>query len=150
MKDLRKLAEDPDKRQVVVKDCVDLIDAEVKSKRGFSAVAVKTAYGLVKALKPNMMTNAVDSLFDDFAATLQSYYTSYSEAGAQGAFSGYLSARAADVAEALLQVTDQRANGSSNKTAVKAYKRLRPKGKVHVEQAVPNLGKIVDKHLAAL
>ena len=58
LKSLKELSDNPEKRPVLVDDCVELIDSEVKSKRGFSGIAVKTAYGVVKAIKPTMMKNA--------------------------------------------------------------------------------------------
>jgi hypothetical protein len=54
------------------------------------------------------------------------------------------------MAEALLSITDQRARRASNKTMVKAYNKLRPKGKVHVEAATPGIGRVLDKHVGRL
>lgn len=150
MKDLRMLAKNPDMRPQVIADCVTLIDQQIKSKKGLSGMAVKAAYGLVKALKPSMIEKSVDSLLNAFTEQLQVYYQHYQEEGFNGSLEQYLSARASDVAESLLQITDRRANSSSNKTAVKAYNKLRPKGKEHVEIAVPEIGKLLDKHVVNL
>ncbi|MCB9556694.1 MAG: hypothetical protein H6707_11370 [Deltaproteobacteria bacterium] len=150
MKDLRILTQDPEKRAVLVADCVALVDAEVKSKSGLTGVAVKTCYGLVKAIKPKIMENAIDGLLDDFTAVLQRYHELFQQAGSPGTMENFLADRAGDVSEELLQVTDVRARNSSNRTIVKAYNKLRPKGKLHVEQAVPNVGALLDRHRAEL
>lgn len=150
MKDLRMLAKDPDIRPRVIADCVTLIDEQITSKKGLSGMVVKTTYGLVKALKPRMIEKSVNSLLEDFIGRLQIYYQHYQEEGSNGSLAQYLSARAGDVAESLLQVTDQRAKSSSNTAVIKVYNKLRPKGKEHVEIAVPELGKLLDKYIGSL
>ena len=144
------LAKNPDTRPLVIADCVTLIDQQIKLKKGLSGVAVKTAYGLVKVLKLRMIEKSVDSLLNDFTERLQIFYHHYQEEGSTSSLEQYLGARAGEVAESLLQVTDQRANRSSNKTVIKAYNKLRPKGKEHVEIAVPELGKLLDKYVGDL
>ncbi len=54
------------------------------------------------------------------------------------------------MAESLLRVTDRRAERASNQTIIKAYRKLRPKGKEHVLIAVPRVGALLDKHTANL
>ncbi|MCC6750747.1 MAG: hypothetical protein IT371_24030 [Deltaproteobacteria bacterium] len=150
MKDLRTIASDPEKRKTLIKDCVELLDSEVKSKTGLSGIAVKTAYGLVKAIKPGVVEESFDNLLDDFTEVLQSYFQKYQEEGSRGTVEAYLAARSADVAESLLGITDRRAAKSSSRTMVKAYEKLRPKGKTHVESAVPRMGRMIEKHAATM
>ena len=45
------------------------------------------------------------------------------------------------VADALLGVTDRRAAKSSHRTLRKAYEKLRPIAKGHVEEAIPGIGR---------
>ncbi len=148
VKNLRDLTDNPDLRPVLIEDCVKLIDGEVKSKRGLAGIAVKTGYALVKAFRPRMIQNSVDALLDEFTDVLQVYHERYQEEGAQGTLEQYLVARAPDVAEGLLQVTDARARQSRHTTIVKAYNKLRAKAKKNVEQAMPGLGRILDQHIA--
>jgi hypothetical protein len=149
VKDLKHLAEDETKRGAVIADCVELVKAEVKSKRGIAGVAVKAGFAVVKAIKPKILEESVDSLLDDFVAALQPYFQRFQEEGASK-LEAYLPQRASDVAESLLTITDARAERASNKTLVKAYYKLRPKGKVHVEQATPGIGRVLDKHVPDL
>jgi len=150
LKDLRKLAAEPEKREKVIVDCVGLINAEVKSKKGLSGAAVKAAFAIVKAVKRRILEDSVESLLDDFTEALQAFYEQYQQAGSTGSLEDYLSRRGAEVAEALLGITDRRAGRSKNKTVVKAYNKLRPKGLVHVEQATPGIGRMLDKHVGSL
>jgi hypothetical protein len=149
VKDLKNLAEDEAKRGAVIGDCVQLINAEVKSKRGLGGVAVKAGFAVVKAIKPKILEESVDSLLDDFVDALQPYFQRFQEEGASS-LESYLPQRSSDVAESLLAITDARAERASNKTLVKAYYKLRPKGKVHVEQATPGIGRVLDKHIPSL
>lgn len=150
MKDLSNLVNKPEQRQLVIRDCVDLVNAEVKSKKGLGGAAVKAAFAVVKAIKPRILEESVDGLLDDFTVAVQPFYERYQQEGSTGTLETYLSARASDVAEALLAITDRRAERAKNKTMVKAYFKLRPKGKVHVEQATPGIGRVLDKHVPTL
>jgi hypothetical protein len=135
---------DPSKRDRVLDDCVRLVDEEVDSKGGLTGVAVKTAYALVKKIKPGFVRGAVDAMLDDFSKRLDPFYQEALQKGA--AVEGHLTARRSDVADALLSITDDRAGRSSNGVAKSAYQRLRPTGKKHVEEAVPRLARMIDKH----
>ena len=150
MKELKNLISDPPQREQLITDCVDLINSEVRSKSGLSGMAVKTAFSVIKAIKPRILEDSVDSLLDEFVDALQPFYASYQEGGEQGSMESYLDARRSEVSDGLLAITDRRAARSRNKTIPKAYNKLRPKGKTHVEAATPGVGRVLDKHLPSL
>jgi Family of unknown function (DUF6918) len=136
----------PGNRPKVVVDCVRLIDEEVDSKGGLSGLAVKGAYALVKAVKPGFVSEAVENMLDDFVKRLEPFYDA---AQAKNEPVGpAMNARANDVAEALLAISDERAQRSKNNTLKKAYAKLRPTGKKHVEAAVPRIGRLIAKYTA--
>jgi len=140
---------DPANRVRVVAACVTLIDEEVKSKGGLSGIAVKGAYGVVKAVKPRFVSEVVDGLLDEWVQKLEPFWQSWSAAGPSPKFPDYLSARRGDVAEALLGVTDGRAKQSKNGSVRRMYEKMRPSAKKHVEEAVPRLGRMIDREMAA-
>lgn len=150
MKELKTLTADPQKRPALIADCVELVETEVKSKGGLGGMAVKAAFAVVKAVKPRILEESVDGLLDDFAVQLQPLYEKYQQEGSLGTLEAYFGPRSGDVAERLLSITDARAERAKNKTLAKAYQKLRPKGKVHVEQAAPGVGRVLDKHVGAL
>lgn len=150
VKQLQSLLQEPNQREILVTDCVGVIEAEVKSKTGLTGMAVKTAYGVVKAIKPGIIRESVDGLLDEFVEQLQPFYERFQSDGASGTLQGYLGSQAEVVAESLLVVTDRRAQRAKNKTLVKAYNKLRPKGKEHVVAAVPRVGGVLDKHVPQL
>jgi hypothetical protein len=137
----------PGARPKVVSDCVRLIDEEVDSKGGLTGLAVKGAYAIVKAVKPGFVAEAVESMLDDFVRRLEPFYA---EAQLRNEpVAPYMNGRAGDVAEALLAISDERAQRARNPTLKKAYDKLRPTGKKHVEAAVPRVGRLIAKYATA-
>lgn len=134
-------------RAVVVKDCVGLVDSEVASKRGMGGLAVKGAYKTIKAIKPGFVTGVVDALLDEWIAELEPAYAEYVSQGSQGTFGAYISGRPTEIATALLRVTDGRAERTKHTTAKKLYYKLRGGAMTQVEESIPALGAVMDRHL---
>lgn len=132
----------PPHRPKVVEDCVELIDAQVKQK-GF---LVKGAYATIKTIKRQFIPEVVDTLLDDWLSKIQPHYEKW-EAAKPSSLADYLVSRSHDVAEDLLKVTDERADKSSHATAKKMYLRMRGSAKRDVVQAIPELAKLLEKHL---
>jgi hypothetical protein len=140
---VEQLGKEP-KRPQVVADCVDLIDAQVKQK-GF---VIKSAYATIKAIKKRFVPETVDGLLDDWLGKLQPHYDKWS-AAKQSSFSDYVIARSDDVAEDLLSVTDARAERTSHTTAKKMYLKMRDSAKRNVVEAIPELSRMLERHLAS-
>jgi hypothetical protein len=136
-----QLGKEPARPQVIA-DCVDLIDQQVKSK-GF---VIKSAYATIKAIKKRMVPEVVDALLDDWLGKLQPHYDKWRTAKSTP-FSDYIIARSEDVAEALLQVTDDRAQKTTHTTARKLYLRMRDSAKRNVVEAMPDLARALEKYL---
>lgn len=131
-------------RAGVIADCVDLIDAQVKQK-GF---VIKSAYGVIKGLKKKFVPETVDAMLDDWLGKLQPHYDKWAAAPANTSFPDYVIARSDDVAEDLLQVTDARAEKTTHTTAKKMYFKMRDGAKRNVVEAIPELSKLIEKHLS--
>lgn len=135
---------DPSKRPLVVDDCVALIDAEVADKSGLSGFAIKAGYGAVKGVKPGFVRHVVDDLLPEFGAALEPMYQ---EACNQSkSIHEYFSSHAARVADALLSITDAKAQKAKSGLVKGTYEKLRGSAKKNVEAAVPRLGKLIEKH----
>jgi len=131
----------PTVRPKVVKACVDLVESEVEAKRGLTGMAIKAGYKVITTLKPGMVSEAIDSLLPEFAASLQGIYdrTTKGEASPATAFATYISDHTDEAADALLTVTDKRAQRAKNATLKRTYERLRSSAKANVATAVPGL-----------
>ncbi len=133
----------PPKREPVITDCVELIDAQVKQK----GLVIKAAYSTIKAIKKKFVWETVDSLLDEWLNKLQPHYDKWA-ANKSSSLSDFLVARSDDVAEDLLSVTDARAEKTSHGTAKKMYGKMRDGAKKNVVEAIPDLAKLIEKHVA--
>jgi hypothetical protein len=141
---LNDVLSDEAKRASIIEDVCRLVDDEVGKQRGLSGVAVKAGYKLVQGVKPGFVRNVVQALLPEFAVALEPIRE---QAVAQGqTVSGYFSAHTAEVAEALLAVTDGRAQSSEHGSVRGAYGKLRGSARKNVQSAVPGLGKIIEKY----
>lgn len=131
-------------RASIIEDVVRLIDGEVGKQRGISGVAVKAGYKLVQGVKPGFVRNVVTALLPEFAAALDPIREQALSEGQS--VSSYFDAHTAEIAEALLAVTDGRAQRSDHGSVKGAYGKLRGSARKNVEAAVPGLGAIVEQY----
>ncbi len=146
MSTLKEILGKPGTRPQVISDCERLIEEEVSSK-GLMGLPIKAAYAVVKSVKPGFVPEVIDHMLDDFCDKLDPLYQA--AIGKNEPVTAYFNARTGEVAEALLSITDARAQRAKNQGLKSAYERLRPMGKKHVEAAVPRIGRLVAKHAAA-
>jgi hypothetical protein len=142
-----KLAEvvaDRSRRQAVLDDCVRLIEAEVADKKGLTGMAVKAAFKSVAKLRPGMVRHSMDALLDDFSYQVDPFWAECQSSGA--APRAFFSQKKKEIANALLSITDRRAERADNKVLVKAYKGLRGKAVEHIGDAMPRFADLVQKH----
>lgn len=132
------------KKPRVVEDCCALIDAEVKDKGGISGLAIKAGYGAVKGVKPGFVKNVVTDLLPEFALALDPLYQEAKSAGQP--LAAFFASHSDSVAEALLAITDAKAQKSKNGLVKGTYEKLRGSAKKNVEAAIPRLGKMLESH----
>ncbi|MBX3197827.1 MAG: hypothetical protein KF894_06755 [Labilithrix sp.] len=135
---------DESKKKNVVTDCCDLIDAEVKDKGGISGLAIKAGYGAVKGIKPGFVEKAVEDLLPEFARVLEPIFADAKSANKP--VSDFFTSNSERVADALLSITDAKAAKAKSGVAKSAYDKLRGSAKKNVEQAVPRLGRLIEKY----
>ncbi|HEY5949926.1 MAG TPA: hypothetical protein VIV40_30740 [Kofleriaceae bacterium] len=140
---VEQIGQEP-KRKSVIEDCVSLIDAQVKQKN----FVIKSAYAMIKGIKKSFVPDTVDALLDDWLNKLQPHYDKWS-ANKTSSLSDFFVSRSDDVAEDLLQVTDQRAEKTSHTTAKKMYLKMRDGAKKNVVEAIPDLARMIEKHVGA-
>lgn len=134
----------PEKKASVVDDCCELVDREVADKSGLSGLAIKAGYGAVKGVKPGFIKQAVTDLVPEFAKALDPIFgEAQSKSEPLGAYFAKNASRAAD---ALLAITDGKAARSKHALVKGTYERLRGTAKKNVEQAMPRLGMLIQKH----
>lgn len=138
----------PDARPAVVADACTLLDHEVASASGLSGMAIRTAYRVLTGIRPGMVRGAVDGLLDPFADQLDPFYQQHLTTGAP--LSDILTAQRTSMAEALLSITDDRAERTSQVTLRRAYQRVRGSARGYVEAAAPGIAALIDAHTLRL
>jgi hypothetical protein len=134
----------PEKRSEVIDACEQLLEAEVTKKSGVSGFAVKYGYMVLKSIKPGAIKYAVDLLLDDFIEALEPLHTEYAKKEKEISFGQYLQEQSNRVAQALLHVTDTRADSTKYKMILTTYRKLRFQAFKHVHQAVPALARLIE------
>jgi len=147
MSELTDILLDSALRPKLIDGCVRLIDAEVASKRGLSALPIKGGFKAVKAVRPGFVKTVVELLFDRFVEQMVPYHDAWVSGGKSGTFGGHLQRNASAVANSLLIVTDERASRSQMKSIKKIYSKLRPTAQGHVTSAIPGMGRLLDPHV---
>ena len=132
------------KKAAVVTDCCTLIDEEVADKGGLSGLAIKAGYGAVKGVKPGFVKNVVTDLLPEFAKVLEPVYAEAKSANRP--VSAFFMSNSGRVADALLSITDAKAQKSKSGVVKGTYDKLRGTAKKNVEAAVPRLGKLIERH----
>ena len=135
----------PDSQPTVVDDCLELIEQEVSDKSGITGTAVKLAYKTANAFAPGYLRDTVESLLPELADALQPFWADFRASGSY-AFGDYLVKRSDEVSEALLSITDAKAEISGRPTIVRAYRTVRGGAAKQIEAALPRLGDLVVKY----
>ncbi|MEG3923829.1 DUF6918 family protein [Microcoleus sp. D3_18a_C4] len=133
-------------RESFVDDCVKLIDQQVAAAPGLGGMALKAAYSTVKGIRADYCAQVVDQLLPEISIALDPMWA---EAVNNGNPVEYLAQRKGEVADELLQISDKRVEKSTRAMVKGAYAKLRPSAKNYVENGVPGLAEIINKHSAA-
>jgi hypothetical protein len=144
--EINALLKDKVRRDSLVRDLVQVVEAEVAEKKGLSGMATKAAFAMVTGVRPGFLRDAIHHLLDGSVAGLKPLLDrGQAEGHGVGAA---LRANPAQTASALLEVVDEKAKRAKNPALRKAYERLRGSAEKQVAEAVPRLADTLDRHLA--
>ncbi len=135
---------DPSARPIVVADACALVDDEVLRASGISGMAVRSAYRVLMGIRPGILPAAVDGLLDPFADQLDPFYQQHVTSGRP--LGEILAEQRTSMADALLSITDDRAERTSQATLRRAYRRVRGSARGYVEEAAPGIAGLIDAH----
>lgn len=138
---------DPSARPNVVADACALVDDEVSRASGIPGMAVRSAYRVLMGIRPGILPTAVDGLLDPFADQLDPFYQQHVASGRP--LAEILTEQRASMADALLSITDDRAERTSQATLRRAYRRVRGSARGYVEGAAPGIAVLIDAHTPA-
>jgi len=141
---LQEMLLDPAVQPHVVADTQALVDQELASK-GIAATPLKVAYKGLTAFAPGYYQGIIEILLPGWSNALEPFWADFTAAGGSE-FGDYLAKRPEEVSEALLAVTDAKAQESGRPTVVKLYKAVRGGATKNIEAALPNLGAMVQRY----
>lgn len=148
MKSLVDVVKESAGRAAVVADIVQLIDSEVSARGGLTGMAIKGGYAVVKKLQGGkMISSVVEGMLGEFTQSLEPLHAEY-RANPGSGFGGFLVKNQKRANDALLAVTDGRARRTSHALLKSTYEKLRPIAEKQVAEALPGVGRVVDKHCA--
>ncbi|MEH1968262.1 MULTISPECIES: DUF6918 family protein [unclassified Nostoc] len=136
----------PTKKAMVIDECCNMIEGQLASKSGMSGIALKTAFAALKGVKPGYIPYVVEQILPQCFTALDPIW---SEGVQKGNPIEHLSANRSHTADALLSVTDARAKNVKRQIVRGTYEKLRGSAKKHVEEAVPDLAKVIDNYTKA-
>ncbi|MBD2138712.1 hypothetical protein H6F32_14220 [Anabaena sp. FACHB-1237] len=134
---------DNHKKQILVDDCINLLETQVAAMGGISGLAIKAGYAAVKGISPDYCAGAIARLLPEF---LMAFEDKWQDAVGSGDAVTYLVKNSDSTADVLLSLTDKRIEKSSNSSLKAVYGKLRKSAKKHVEEAVPSLAKVIDNY----
>ncbi len=144
MTSLAEVLTSDDKRKQVVDDCVVVLEQEVADKGGLSGIAIKGAFRTVQGISPGFVRNVVNDLLPEFAKAADAVFQEAKTKNIPVA--RHFETEGGRVAEALLAITDRRAQRTKYGAAKKLYETLRGTARKHVESAMPRVGRLVEKY----
>jgi hypothetical protein len=140
---LSDILDDADTKRRFLADGVRLVDEEVARKGGLSGMALKAGYATIKRVKPDIVESALGTLLPRFAPAIE---PKFAAAQASGDVAGWFAGHAEEVADALLAVTDERAEHADNPIVRKTYQSLRGQARQHTVDAVPAVGRLLARY----
>lgn len=145
MSDLSQLLTD-EKRSAVSADLATFAEDTVAAQKGITGAAVKAAVGTAKKLDSEIVTKGVNRMLPEILGDLQPHWTAFT-ADPSADFGNFLAGRSDQVVDALMAVADRNAEQINVPALAKAYNALRGKGAGIIEPTIPELGRILQRHM---
>ena len=136
-----------DKREAVVADLAAFADATVAKQSGITGTAIKAAVAAARKVDANIVSKGVNRMLPDVLGDLQPHWQAFRAEGATD-FGAFLAGRSAQVVDSLMAIADRNAESITMAPLAKAYNGLRGKAAKVIEPEVPELGRILQKHMS--
>ncbi|OFM04428.1 hypothetical protein HMPREF2724_02615 [Corynebacterium sp. HMSC071F07] len=145
MSNLSQLLEEPTRTSVVTA-LVSLVDNTVSEQSGITGMAIKGAVAAAKKVDADIVSKGINRTLPDLLGEMESYWQEF-DSSPQEDFGTYLAGNNKEVADSILGVADRNADQVNNPALVKTYNSLRNKIAKIIEPQVPELARILQKHM---
>ncbi len=134
-------------RSDLIQQTIAATDEVVARQRGATGLALRAAYKMARGLAPNMMETIVEELLEEFLDALTPFYHEALERNVP--IDRYILGQRRRVAVAMLTVTDRRERAERPGKLKAGYRTLRPQAIARLEDAAPELGKLLKNNIPA-
>ncbi len=131
--------------EAAVTDMADFISTTVDKQSGLTGMALKGAMATATKVDSDILTKGSRRILPEMAASLDPLWQEYTT-GNTADFGTHLAANKDRALDAILSVADRNADGISIPGLSKVYKGVRGKAAKVIEQELPAIGQLVEKH----
>lgn len=135
-----------EKRDAVVADLAGFADATVAKQSGLTGTAIKAAVAAAKKVDANIVPKGINRMLPDVLGDLQPHWQAFRTEDATD-FGAFLAGRSPQVVDSLMAIADRNAESITVAPLAKAYNGLRGKTAKIIEPEIPELGRILQKHM---
>ena len=133
-------------RTAVVSDCGELVEGVVAKQSGITGMALKGAVAAAKKVDAAIITKALDRVLPDVLDALDPHWQDFASNPEQD-FGSFLEPRSAEVSDSIMSVADKHAEQINSRALSKPYNSLRGKASKFLTPAVPDFGRVLQKHM---
>lgn len=126
----------------LIDDSQSLVATELKKKN----MALRTGFNMVQKARPDLVGSGLRTLMPSFVVALEPFYAQAQQHNTP--FATHLNTHDEQVANALLEVSDQRIHRVSNRVIKSGYQRLRGRAHKEVVAAMPQIAALMSRHIA--
>ncbi len=147
MKTLADILGAPAHQAELIADIVELIETHVANRKGLRGVSLRTALAMLRAARPQLLSQAAQRLLPAFTAALDPLYQRFQSTGGRD-FGAFLLQHATETQATLLATADSRVATLRNAPLKAGYARLRSTAEDEVRSAIPAVAALLGRHLA--
>ena len=136
-----------DKRDAVVADLAGFADATVAKQSGLTGTAIKAAVAAARKVDGDIVPKGINRMLPDVLGDLQPHWQAFRADEGATDFGTFLAGRGPQVVDSLMAIADRHAESISVAPLAKAYNGLRGKAAKLIEPEIPELGRILQKHM---
>ena len=134
------------RREQLIDEVSDLVHFQVENQTGLRRLGLKAAIAVLNAIQSNAVRHVVSDLLPKFADALDPLFQEFHRSSGRD-FSDFLRQHPEETVNALISVTDERAESFGHAAVSKVDARLRPTAENEVRAALPALSIILANHL---
>ena len=137
-----------DYRDTAVARITGVVEQQIARRKGLSGAGLRTALKMAKSNRPDMLPTVINRLLPHFCEALEPYFQQF-QASDETDFQHFVMQRESELTEAMLSVTDGRAEQTQKKTFKRMYKQLRGTAGDELSAALPDIAALVQARLPA-